>query len=683
MAHQHSEFMKTDADDLRLQMERTIDRLAELARTDVEAGRFFAAILEASLQPGGALSSALWRPSAETGWQLAGELPSRGQLTAETASQRAEWLEDVSKSGKPRFFRDCVGVRAVDRQRLTGNNTPTHSRDLAKPDAQDQISHLLVPIRHAGVSVGILETTHRIFVADQLPADAIQFFVMLCEVAADFLAQLELQQLRQSKLVWQQWDQFSQQMCQSPELAFVSAVIANDGRVLADSDRVSVLIRRGSSLRLNSVSGVEQVDPRSSASRAIEAIANVAARNGKAVWIGDSQHGLPGNDSEGRETIQHYLSASGAIAVGIIPLVEFSGGRDPVKPVAAIVFDKFQAVDNSVGWRSRCEALANRVAPVLQAAVERSEIPWLSLWQRMRRMTALIRRPTFVLTLVLIAVVIAGLSLIPFPFYVSASGELWPDVRREVFASSSGIVEEILTAHGDTVSPGQLLIVIRDPELELDTPRILGEIATTNERLKGIQTARLTDSTSVDGISRARQLTAEEEELKERLRTLEEQKNLIVKRKDALTLRSPIKGTILTWDVSQHLAARPVERGQSLLTVGDTSGAWVIEAQVAEKDAGHLFRARKDVAAALEVSFNLVSEPGQTYRGRIREVSLSSELDEALRSYVRVVVAIDSNQVKHLRAGATVSTKIRCGSKPIGYVWLRDLIDAIRSRLLF
>lgn len=673
----------TDDDELRMQMERTIDRLAELARTEIESGRFFSAILDASLQPGGAIWSALWRPSAETGWHLAGEMPSRGELAPDTLSQRSEWLEEVSKAGKPRFFREDLGARAIDRRQMLGDSTQSNSLDLRGTGSREGISHLLVPIRHAGISVGVLETTHRIFAADQMPADSIQFFVMLCEIAADFLAQMELQQLRQSKIVWQQWDQFSQQLCQSPELGFVSAVIANDGRLLADSDRISVLIRRGSTFRLHSVSGVEQIEPRSSATRAIESVANIAARDGKAVWIESSQNAWQESDSERREIIQRYLAASGATAVGIIPIVESSLGKEAARPVAAILFDKFQHIDDSVIWRSRCESLANRVAPLLQAAVERSEIPWFNLWRRTRRMTASIRRPTFVAIIFVATGIVAGLSLIPVPFKVSAAGELWPGVRREVFASSSGIVEQILIAHGDVVSPGQPLIVISDPELETDTPRILGEIATTSERLKGIQTARLTDSTGADGISRARQLTADEEELKERLRTLEQQKQLIGKRKEALTLRSPIRGTILTWDVSQHLAARPVERGQSLLTVGDTSGPWVIEAQVAEKDAGHIFRARKDVAAELEVDFNLVSEPGQTYRGQIREISLSSELDEALRSYVRVVVAIDSNQVQHLRSGAAVSAKIRCGSKPIGYVWLRDLIDAIRSRILF
>lgn len=683
--------MKLNGDELRMQMESTIDRLADLARSGMESGQFFSAILEASLRPGGAIRAALWRPTTETTWHLAGEMPTRGELKSDALSQRLEWVSEAANEGKPRVFHSEFGPRGMGDRHFVNegdrdprDSTPSNSRARTGAISSEGISHLFVPIRYAGQSVGILETEHGVFEAGQMPVDLLQFFVMLCEIASDFLAQLELQQLRQSKILWQKWDQFLQQFWQSPELDVVSAIIANDGRLLADSDRISVFVRRGASLRLNSVSGVDRIEPRSSASRALEGVANVAARDPKAVSCEISKNdGLDQSDSERSGLIKRYLADAGATGVCIIPIADRSIGDDSAPPVAAIVFDKFQPINEPTVWQSRCETLANRVAPILQAAVERSEIPWLKLWQRTRRLTAAIRRRSFAAVSFVVAGIIVALALVPAPFVIAASGELWPSVRREVFASSSGIVDQILIAHGDVVSQGQPLIVITDPELEADTPRILGEIATASERLKGIQTARLTETSGVDSVSRARQLTADEEELKERLRTLEQQKKLIEKRIEALTLRSPINGTILTWDVTQHLADRPVERGQSLLTIGDTTGAWIIETQVADKDVGHIFRATKDVIRELDVDFQLVSEPGQTFRGQIRDLSFSSEFDEALRSYIRVVVAIDSNQIKHLRSGAAVSTRIRCGWKPIGYVWLRDLIDGIRSRILF
>ncbi len=360
------------------------------------------------------------------------------------------------------------------------------------------------------------------------------------------------------------------------------------------------------------------------------------------------------------------------------------GGRRTGKcarptPHAANMFEQFRPLDDLAGWQSRGETLANRSGLTLRAALERSHIPWLGLWQQIQHLPRLLLRPSTLVVLALGTGITAALVSIPAEFTVTGSAKLWPAQRREVFASTSGIVDQVLVAHGTDVQLDQPLLRLRDPELEADTPRIIGEIATVHERLKGVQAARFAGGNTPDAVSRGRQLTADEEELKARLRTLELQRLLIEERRAGLTLRSPLAGKVLTWDVAQHLSARPVERGQSLLTIGETSGPWIIEVLVADKDAGPLLRARKASSPNLAVEFLLASEPGHTYRGHVQDVSLSSETDEA----VRVVVAFDRQQMDHPRSGATALPRIHCGQESLGYVWLHDLIDAIRTRLLF
>jgi multidrug efflux pump subunit AcrA (membrane-fusion protein) len=319
---------------------------------------------------------------------------------------------------------------------------------------------------------------------------------------------------------------------------------------------------------------------------------------------------------------------------------------------------------------------------VLTAAIERSEIPWLAAWQRLRRSDRL-RRPGLLLSAIAVAALIAVLVIVPAEFTVSGHGELWPDLRRDVFAMSSGVVDKILVNHGDLVQTDQPLIILRDPDLEQDVPRITGEIATLQERIRGVQIARLTGGTSPDAIARNRQLTSEEEELKERLNTLNRQRSLVEERRQRLTLRSPIAGRVLTWDISQLLSSRPVERGQALLTIGETDGPWIVEVQVADKDAGHMLRARKQLGGDLKVEFQLPSEPGRTCRGQIRDVALASESDDRSAGHVRVIVEFDRTQVEQLRPGATAIPRIHCGRQSLGYVWLHDLIDAVRLRVLF
>ncbi|MBC8113531.1 MAG: HlyD family efflux transporter periplasmic adaptor subunit, partial [Candidatus Saccharimonas sp.] len=620
-----------------------------------------------AIQPGGASCAILWRQSLEGAWEPVGEVPPNDKRDAGSIEQRQELLADVSTDEQPRI------VSSLSGSNLAGSNGSTAEG-----------SHVLSPIRHAGQTVGILETAHGLDAAGQLPPDTIQFFAALCEITADFLSQHELQQLRRARSLWQQWDQYAHRLWQSLDLASVSAAIANDGRLLAECDRVSVLVRRGRSFQLKSVSGVERVEPRSSATRSLESLARLVARQGRSVWRGatDSTTG-EGSDAQLDEILQRHVRDSGATGVGIVPVLAKRDEQDRSPPSAVIVFEHFQPLDDLAGWQSRGESLANRSGLTLRAALERSDIPWLGLWQRVQRLPQLMLRPSTLFVLALLAGIVAALVLIPAEFTVTGPAELWPAQRREVFASTSGIVDQILVAHGDDVKQDQPLLVLRDPELETESPRIIGEIATVNERLKGVQAARFTGGNTPDAASRARQLTADEEELKERLRTLERQRLLIEERRAGLTLRSPIAGKVLTWDVAQHLSARPVERGQSLLTIGETSGPWVVEVRVADKDAGHMLRARKALLPELDVEFLLASEPGRTYRGQVREVSLSSEADDASRSHVRVVVAFDRDQIEQPRPGATALPRIRCGQQPLGYVWLHDLIDAIRTRLLF
>ena len=648
-------------------MERSIDLLADLARSDIEPGRFFSELLGRAIQPGGASRAALWRQSLEGAWELAGEVPPNDRMDAASIEQRQALLAEVSTDEQPRIVSSLSG------------SSPAGSNGSAAEG-----SHVLSPIRHAGQTVGILETAHGLDAHGQLPPDTFQFFAALCEITADFLSQHELQQLRRARNIWQQWDQFSHRLWQSLELSSVCAAIANDGRLLADCDRVSVLVRRGRSFQLKSVSGVERVEPRSSATRSLESLARLVVRRGRSVWRGaaDSTTG-DASDAQFDEILRMHVRDSGATGVGLVPVVAKRDEQDRSPSSAVIVFEHFQPVADLAAWQSRGESLANRSGLTLRSAIERSDIPWLSLWQRMQRFPRLLLRPSTLFVLALMAGIVAALVLIPAEFTVTGPSELWPAHRREVFASTSGIVDQILVAHGDDVVADQPLLVLRDPELETETPRIIGEIATVNERLKGVQTARLTGGNTPDAVARARQLTADEEELKERLRTLEQQRLLIEERRGRLTLRSPIAGKVLTWDIAQHLSARPVERGQSLLTIGETAGPWIVEIRVADKDAGHMLRAQKSLVPELDVEFLLASEPGRTYRGKVREVSLSSEADDAARSQVRVVVGFDRDQIEQPRPGATALPRIRCGQQPLGYVWLHDLIDAIRTRLLF
>lgn len=636
------------ADPVRLQMERSIDDLAELARSEVESGRFFAEVLRRALQPGGASHVVLWRPTIEGQWQPIAEMPASA-LDAERISARQELLNEVSGDQPPRII----------------------------PETSTE-SQVLSPLRHSGSTVGILETIHPLPPAGGLSPVTFQFFAALCEIAADFLSQQELQQLRRARSIWQQWDQFQLRLGQSLDLATVCATIANDGRIIAECDRIAVLIRHGRRYLVQSISGVDRLDPRSGGVQSLEIMVNQLSKLDHTFWSTDAEL----NSGAFASVRDRYCQESGAACFGVVPLTSPAGKNSRVPAEAAIVFESFSPDETWKERQSRSEALVQRSGFALTAAIERSQIPLLITWQRLQRRNPL-RRPGLVMGALALAAVFTSLAVVPAEFTVSGQGELWPELRRDVFASTNGVVDKILVNHGDQVQLDQPLIVLRDPDLEQDIPRIAGEMATLKEKLRGVQLARLAGGTTPEAVARIRQLTADEEELKERLKTLERQRLLVEERRERLTLRSPISGRVFTWDTTQHLSARPVERGQALLTVGETEGPWIVEVLVADKDAGYMLRAQKKLGAALKVEFQLPSEPGRTCVGIIRDVALATESDDRSNGHVRVVVEFDRSQIQQLRPRATAIPRIYCGQQSLGYVWFHDLIDAIRLHVLF
>jgi hypothetical protein len=175
------------------------------------------------------------------------------------------------------------------------------------------------------------------------------------------------------------------------------------------------------------------------------------------------------------------------------------------------------------------------------------------------------------------------------------------------------------------------------------------------------------------------QLAADEAETKEQLVGLLAQRDILEQQQADLVVRSPLAGQALTWNLEELLAARPVERGQSLLTVADLNGPWVVELHVADKRAGHVLAAREQLQPDLNVSFALTSDPGTVFQGRLVDAALSTELDDNGEVTVRTIVAFDRAEVSALRPGATVLARIDCGRRALGFVWFHEFFEFVQS----
>ncbi len=85
----------------------------------------------------------------------------------------------------------------------------------------------------------------------------------------------------------------------------------------------------------------------------------------------------------------------------------------------------------------------------------------------------------------------------------------------------------------------------------------------------------------------------------------------------------------------------------------------------------------------MKVTYILATEPGTTREGEITEIHRSAEIRGDEGNTVLIKVAIDKEELPQLRPGATVTAKVYCGQRSLGYVLLHDLIAFIQSRILF
>jgi multidrug efflux pump subunit AcrA (membrane-fusion protein) len=123
--------------------------------------------------------------------------------------------------------------------------------------------------------------------------------------------------------------------------------------------------------------------------------------------------------------------------------------------------------------------------------------------------------------------------------------------------------------------------------------------------------------------------------------------------------------------------------------------AFTAEATDAELSARCLaaLSAREPEDDRLRVSYILATEPGTYRNGTITEIETSAEVrgDEGVTVLIKVAISKEDYKVitddmatyPNLRPGATVTAKVYCGRRSLGYVILDDLISFIQTRIIF
>jgi hypothetical protein len=689
-----------EVEEARRAIQATLDSIAALAHGESAHAEFFSGLLGRVLEAMQAPAGVVWL--AGEGGRVEPVCHAGLEATGVTASPEAE----EAHLGLVRScFSSPTGLIVPPRAQLTGPDGQTVA---ANPTDLLVVS---APIAAGQQRGGLVEVFHQPN-ADDVQRGYLRFLEQVAVIAAGYLARQQergqLVVLDQQKSALEQAEQFSRRLHESLDPVATAFVLANEARRLVGCDRVGVLVKRRGRLRLEAVSGQESIERRASAVQAIEALVRVVARAGEPLWHPNPSRELP---PQIEEELEHYIDESHAAALAIIPLekprptpVVKPGGVDavavakaeaaPATPelVGALVAEWFAAAGQAgdAGTRARVDLVAEHGRVALANALVHTGLPLyplLNLAGKSRVLTTARNLPRTVLAALGLVGLVAALVFVPAELRLEGKGTLEPVNRRDVFAGIDGVVHTIEPAldHGAEVKQGQLLATLRNTELDVAIADVLGRKESSVEQLNATRRSLLEPGISADEKIR---LAGRRAQFEREIESLEAQQRLYEAKRKELEVRSPIDGVIVTWQVRDRLLLRPVEKGQVLMSVADKTGPWELELKMPDDRLGHVNRAwqeARDGKRDLVVDYILATDPGTRHHGVVEEIHEQAEVhgDEGNAALVKVQIESDRHEREELGAGATVTARIACGRRPLGYVWFHDVLSFIQTQILF
>jgi multidrug efflux pump subunit AcrA (membrane-fusion protein) len=663
-----------------LQLEHYVEQLHAAARSPLGVREFYRRLLADAAEALGAVGGAAWRTGSGERLELVCQsLDTDAGFEVPASVERREPLLGVIRSGE-------AAIHSLQSSARSRKSTLTADFDgIVCP----------VPLPGAKPASGEAAAVFELWI----PAGAgplikqgwLDFAATIAEVASDFHALEELRRLREGEALHRQAVELLRRVQGPRDLTGAAFELANEGRRVLKCDRLSVVVRRGGRWRLLSTSGAARVQRRNDFTRRTERLAEAVARWGEPIAAP-----MDANEAELPprlvSAIEEHIDHSHARELACAP-VSFAGQQDAASEDttkrrnrkrfdAVLIAESFEAADKAA-WRHQLVELGELCGPALGRAGALDRFPMRTMLRWSDRL-AILRQPARLFRALLIlgalAAAVATLVYVPADFDVEAPATLVAAVERDVFATATGSVAELNVEHGQMVKQGDVLVVLSDPELALKLQQVRGEIDAARKRLDALAVTR-TDRTlrEDDGEDRL-PLSAEQRQLEERLISLQAQRTLLESRRDALTIRSPLSGQVLTRDVQSLLESRPVERGQVLLTIADTSSGWELEAAAPQRRIGHVLEAQR-IEPTLVASVRLAGDVEKTYSGHVTAISAAAPLEaeglEDAAPPVEVRIALEGDPPAAARPGMTASVRIHCGQRPLGYVWLHDVAATI------
>ncbi len=555
-------------------------------------------------------------------------------------------------------------------------------------------------LQHDGQKDGLIEIFQRPDTAPDTQRGYLKFLQQMCELAAEWLRSQKLRTLGDRQTLWQQADSFARATHESLDLKETAYIVANEGRRLIGCDRVSVAIKKGRKCKVQAISGQDTIENRSNIVSALNKLATRVVAAGEPLWHDGSTEDLP---PQIEEALEDYVDQSYGRNIAVLPLREpertlgkdEGGGaagaidRDNShrgEVIGALIIEQIETDIPADIFKARCDLVYEHGTRAIANSRAYTNLFLMPLWRTIGHATWIIRARTLPKTLAvlgLIAAIVSGLVFIRKDFDLEAEGTLMAEERREIFAPIDGEVIEVNAVHKQLVKQGDVLVRLRNHEMEIQLNDIDGQIQTT--------LAEQTRVRSQLGLSRQQMrptertaLESEQNELETKLESQKEKRALLQKRYDDLVIKSPIDGVVISWDVEKTLRSRPIMTGQVLMEVADLSKPMYLELELPEKREGHLddYIAKNNLTgpdAELEVEYILGTNVDHPLQATLKTSSISTRADsnEEHGAVIKMRAYPDQQSLRELLPlpGAKVVADVKCGRRSSGFVFLHEIYE--------
>jgi len=681
-------------EETRDQINYLVEKIARLSEKDVAPNSYYGEFLQGLLTAIAAAAGAIWVRTSQGHLQLQYQINMTqfGLERDEVGRQcHDELLREALQQGRPRLMppHSGTGLPMADKP-VAGN--PTDHTILMAP--------ILLDKQVAGL-VEVWEAPDR---SPQSMGGFLNFTVQMAGLASRYLRNQQLRQMVGRQQIWTQLESFARQIHASLNPTEVAYLVANEGRRLVECDRISVAVRRNKRPAIEAISGADVVEKRSSLVQLMRALCEQVLLWGeKLVYSGTKDDTLPPGVLK---ALDAYLGESNSKLLAILPLRDEREKESKKPPRSALMMECFEPLAAPEQLLAQLEVIGRHATPALYNAVEHRRIPlrwvWLPLAKvqdglggKARAILAGLGAALLVLT--------AAMCFVPYPLKMDAKGQLLPQKRSLIYTPVPARVEGFEVQPGSTVVEGQAVVLMYDVDLKKRLIELNGDIEGAEKDIDFLK-RHLAAPNEAENAHFSQEMRQKEVLLQSKVTerdALRERRHAVADeaRPGYFWLKSPLSGTVLNTRFQEELTNKNVKPSEPLLRIGDKESPWEIELKIPQKHIGQVLEAFNGQGpdSELDVDLLLTSRPERTYKGKLARTKIggeaspnrddNNESDPVVIAWVRItgpgIAEDDQIPTDQLVTGVEVHSKIRCGTRAMGYSLFYGMWEFFYEKIVF